>query len=488
MATVNVGSASALALAISNAQAGDTIVLAPGNYGNVKIANRAFSGPITIISADSSNVAHFDRLLVDKSSNIVFKQLDIGGAPVSTDTYSSLTNVLSSSNITFDSIHFHGSLDGNPTGDKSGLSVRLSNLVKIVNSEFEQLFRGAWFQQSNNIDVSNNRIHDIRSDGLDFSAVTQVVIDGNKFTNFYKQDGDHPDAIQFWSANETTASTDIIIRNNQITQGVGAPMQGIFLKDETTILPYERVLIENNLVYESGMPNGITVTGGKTITMRNNTVVSIAGDAYTTKIRLENIAGASVAGNLTDQFVQLGINSGIVFDNNLVISLTPSYYSLLTDIYDGSTATIDGLVVDGYGYQLPVSSTTASTTTTAPVSTTDTTVATAPPPTTAPTTTTTAPTTTTTDSGTTTTTKLTGWGRGGSRKTASVLEKTAVTTVDTSATALPTTFTTGGLYTNSFYSRTTTGTTTTSAPLTAASANTRLGGSAFRSQYQLFHA
>ena len=50
-----------------------------------------------------------------------------------------------------------------------------------------------------------------------------------------------------------------------------------------------------------------------------------------------------------------------------------------------------------------------------------------------------------------------------------------------------TSFTTDGLYTGSYsYSGTTS--TVKSKPLTAASANTTLGGSAFRSRYQLFHA
>lgn len=514
MATLNVASATALAQAISAAKGGDVIVLAPGNYGDVKVASRLYSGPVTIMSADSANVAHFDRLLVNGSSNIVFKQLDISGVPRSTDTSSYLADVLNSSNITFDTVHFHGSLDNNPTGDKSGLSIRSSNSVRIINSEFEQLFRGAWFQRSNNVDIVGNSIHDMRSEGFDFSAVTHVLIDGNKFTNFHRALEDHSDAIQFWTTNETTPSTDIIIRNNQITQGTGTAMQGVFMRDESGILPYERVLIENNLVYESGYANGITVIGGKSITMNNNSVFSVAGDAYTTKIRLENIAGASITGNVTDQFAQLGINSGIVFGNNVLLGSSLSYLSLISDIYKGSAATIEGLLLSGFGYQAPITTTTdpvvvttiPTTTTTDPVVTaTPTTTTTDPIVTVTPTTATTSPTTTTaptdpivtaptttttttTTSPTTTTTKLSGWGRGGFKKTAAATEKVAVTSVDTVTTAVPTSFSVEGLYTGSFSYSGTTSTKTKSAPLTAAAANTRLGGSGFRSTFQLFHA
>lgn len=499
MATINVASASALALAIANAQGGDVIVLAPGDYDNIKIANKTFSAPVTIVSANGADAAHFDRLLVSNVSNLIFKQLDIGGAPVSTDTSPYLADVMSSSNITFDSVHFHGTMDNDPTGDKSGLSIRSSNSVKVLNSEFEQLYRGAWVQRSNNVDVVGNSFHDMRSEGIDLSAVTHVLLDGNKFTNFYRALDMHSDAIQFWTTNETTPSTDIIIRNNEITQGSGTAMQGIFMRDESGVLPYERVLIENNILYESGYANGFTVIGGKSITMTNNTVISKAGDSYTTKIRLENVVGATITGNVTDQFAELGTNSGIIYDKNLILSLSSSSLSLLTDIYGGSTATIKGLILSGYGYQLPVSSTDTATAPipepvptaptpviVVPTTTTDTTTTPLPTPAPAP-----APTPTTDTSTPTTTTtttklisKLSGWGRGGAKKTAAVVEKTAVTSVDSSMTS----FTTDGLYTGSYSYSGTTSTTTTSKPLTAASANTTLGGNGFRSRYQLYHA
>ena len=545
MATINVASAAALATAISGAKAGDTIVLAAGDYGKISIQNRAFSGPVTIMSASGTDMAHFERLVVSGTSNITFKQIDIGGAPVVGETSTYVATIQNSSNIIFDGAQFHGNLDGDPLKDRSGLSIRSSHHIKVMNSEFQDLLRGAWLQRSNNVEMVGNSFHDIRMDGIANSAVTNVLIDGNKFTNFHRQLADHSDAIQFWQTNETTASTDIIIRNNVITQGTGTAMQGIFMRDESGTLPYERVLIENNLLYESGYANGITVIGGKNITMRNNSAFSTAGDSYTTKIRLENITGASIVGNVTDQFAQFGTNSGIVFDRNLVLSLSPSYYSLLSDIFGGSKAAIDGLIVDGYGYQMPVSTTDtaptdttttttdpvittapADTITTAPTSTTTTTdpviatapaetittaptsTATTPDPviatapvgtiTTAPTSTATTPdpmttTTPTAPTGTATTepkptTKLIGWGRGGSKKTASVVQKAAITSVVTSTTVVPTSFTVEGLYTGSFSYSGTTKTSIKSKPLTVASANTGLAGSAFRSRYELFHA
>lgn len=354
MATIKVSSASALNKALSSAKAGDVVLLAAGDYGDVRISNRKFSGAVTIMSANSADQAHIDRLIVENTTNLTFKKVDIGGEALSTDKSSYLAEVRNSANIIFDGVKVHGLVDGDAAHERSGLSIRSSSAVKVINSEFQELLRGAWVQRSSDVELTGNRFHDIRMDGLALSAATKIVIDGNKFTDFHRQKEDHSDAIQFWTSNETTASTDIIIRNNQMLQGNGTAMQGIFMRDEGGNLPYERVLIENNLVYESGYANGVTVIGGKSITIKGNTVASQTGDSFTTKIRLEDVAGAIVSKNVTDMFVELGSNSGISFDGNVTLSTSPSSIKKLIDIGVGARATAKGLILDGAGFQLPV--------------------------------------------------------------------------------------------------------------------------------------
>ena len=360
MGTIKVDSASALNKALASAKAGDVVVLAAGDYGDVRITNRKYAGTVTIISASSSNMAHIDRLTVDNVTNLTFKKIDIGGERLETDKSTYLAEVRNSTNITFDGAHVHGLIDGDPTNERSGLSIRASKSVKVINSEFDDLLRGAWVQRSTDVQLLGNNFHDIRVDGLALSAVTKVVIDSNKFTDFHRLKQDHSDAIQFWTTNEKTPSTDIVIRNNQILQGNGTAMQGIFMRDESNALPYERVLIENNLVYESGYANGVTVIGGKAITIKGNTVVSMDGDASTTKIRLEKIAGAVVSKNVTDMFAELGENSGISFDRNITLSTSKSSAKKLLDIGVGAAATAKRLILDGVGFQLPLTNTPAT--------------------------------------------------------------------------------------------------------------------------------
>ena len=438
MTTFNVANATQFNSAIKNATGGDTIVMAAGNYGNITISGRSFASPVTIVSASSTSQAHMDRLAIDGVTNLVVKRVDIGSAPISGEVARYVAQVTHSRNITLDTVHIHGKIDGNPTNDRSGLAVRWSDTVKVINSDFEDLLRGAWAQRSKNVQFIGNSFEHIRMDGLAASAVNNILIDGNKFTNFHRLSVDHSDAIQFWSTGETTASKDIVIRNNQVLQGSGTAMQGIFMRDETGKLPYERVTIENNLVYESGYANGITVMGGKSIAMKGNTVISRTGDTGpATKIRLENIAGGTISKNVTDMFYKVGGLSGITYADNISLVDSPNYTAKLADISLGATADADGLTMSGFGYQFP-------TTTTA--------------------------------------------------QTSASEEKIAVdsTVADTAPITAPAptypSFTVDGLYTGTFSSSGWRSTPVESQPLTSAETSTYSDGSGFRSSYQLYHA
>ncbi|MCC9491306.1 hypothetical protein, partial [Campylobacter jejuni] len=85
------------------------------------------------------------------------------------------------------------------------------------NSNVQELFRTWVISNSRNVEVSNNYIHMIRSDGGDYTAIDGALIENNFYTNFMAAPGDHPDAIQFWT-NQSRGSSNVVIRNNQIIQ------------------------------------------------------------------------------------------------------------------------------------------------------------------------------------------------------------------------------------------------------------------------------
>lgn len=407
MTAFTVASQTQLDSALTQIKGGDTIQLAAGVY-SLTMASKAFTSNVTITSLDAANPARLSWLKLTDTSNVTFKNLEVGRALGSTETTDAvLAKVTNGGNITFDTVHFHGSLDNDPKNDGTGINFGAVNGLTVINSEFEQLGRGATFGACRNVVVSNNSFHDIRSDGIDFAAMSNVLIDGNSFTNFYPTSTDHPDAIQFWTANTTWSSTDIVIRNNVILQGNGSGMQGIFLRDDVGGLPYQRVTIENNLIYERNMSNGITVMGGGIdVTITGNTVLSPSGDGIPVWIRAENIQGGTITKNLTDQFY-LGTNTNLTVTDNLLTSQSGLSSSLLS-LSNLSTMDASKLLVSGYGYTPP--STSGSTTTDPTTDTTTTTTTTTT--TSDPTTTTTGTSGTGTTSGDTTTTTKPGKGKG----------------------------------------------------------------------------
>jgi len=248
MSTISISNQSQLDAALSKTVAGDVLVVAAGDY-SLTLSNKNFSTPITIVSANSSSPARFGNVKLTDVSGVTLKGLDIGRSLGSGNAEATwMATITRGTNITLDGNHFHGSMDGDPRNDGIGLKFSASSNIKVINNEFEQLGRGGQFFGVTNLTVSNNDVHDIRSDGFDFSTIIGGVISGNKFTNFRRNSADHPDAIQFQTAGASQGSSNLTISNNVMLTGSGDGFQGIFLRDETGSLPYQNVTIENNFV------------------------------------------------------------------------------------------------------------------------------------------------------------------------------------------------------------------------------------------------
>lgn len=273
------------------AVAGDTIRLAPGQYDGItsKYAVRDFDPPVTIRSADPQNRAKLGAFRVTWKG-FTFSELDFVVKPIGT-LGSAPFEFVNSDRITIDNVRVYGTLNGDASDDPIGLGFRNTSNIVVADSEFQQLLRGLVIGSAQNVKVLNNAFHDLRSDGADFADVQRVEIRGNTFRNFTPAASDHPDAIQFWTSNTTRPSTDIVIAENLIEKGEGAGTQGIFLRDQVGTLPYERVSIRDNLVYDTGY-NGIRVQGGKAFTLERNELVSLVAEPYyQTFLLLQNVDG-----------------------------------------------------------------------------------------------------------------------------------------------------------------------------------------------------
>jgi hypothetical protein len=305
---VVVSDAAGLSAALRTAHGGDVIRLAPGDYGKLSIKNLTFDTPVTVTSDDPATRAVTTELTLSNVHGLVVSNLEVAVVPGEKGVY-----VLKSSDVRIESFDLHGTLDNDPNGDGTGMQVRWSDNVTVTNSEFHELAHGLGHLDSSNLLFSNNEFHDLRIDGIRGGGSSFVTISGNTFRDFYRNEGDHPDAIQFWTTNTTASAHDITIANNSFYRGDGGRAQGIFLRDEKTIYPYENVKISGNAIY-GGMPNGITVAHGHNIEITDNIVLGYSDQA--SKIRVELSDGVVIKNNVTSHFVLNGNGEDFILQDN----------------------------------------------------------------------------------------------------------------------------------------------------------------------------
>jgi Ca2+-binding RTX toxin-like protein len=309
--TVSVSSAAGLAAALKTAVSGETIKLAAGNYGTVSISNVKISGNVNITSSNPNNPAVLTGLSISNSSGLTFTDLHLSVA--SSSNYYPVS-VRGSSNIAFSGMDVAGSLTNSIS---SGMMFQNDTNVSVVSSNFHQLANGIVESGNSGMTVSDDIFTGLSADGVDNAQSSNVTISNNTFTDFTPQAGAHPDAIQFWTAGTTKASSDITISGNAISVGSGAATQGIFLTDQVGDLPYQNVSINNNTI-TGELYNGIVVSHANNVEISNNSVSS--GNNYTSWIELAEVTGGVLNGNSSSDYIMLA-NQSFTSSNNSMSGL-----------------------------------------------------------------------------------------------------------------------------------------------------------------------
>ena len=315
MTTFNVAGGAQLSSALSASRAGDTILLAGGDYGDLVLNGSLnpgykFSSPVTIASADPDDPAVFGRLSLGNVKNVTIDGLRFDFVANASTPASATPFVVDGSsdivirNATFDGDVFKGaSAMENGYGTGYGLMILRSQGVILEDSEFFGFREGALFSKVGDLTVRNNEFHDMAGDATKFLEITGAVIEGNVIRDFRSSpdNGFHRDMIQFLTASTTTPSSDIVIRGNVLHSGEGGWSQSIFFGNEAVNLYgagqemfYRNILIEDNLVYNSHS-HGIAVFDARGLTVRNNTVLhnSAGGDYNSVYIPAINISTSS---------------------------------------------------------------------------------------------------------------------------------------------------------------------------------------------------
>lgn len=354
------------ARAIASARAGDTILLAPGRYGKIRIfagkTNLAavgdavvrertvlLTGPATIKSADPANPAVLNGIETRDSPFWVFDSLKV----VPTSGPKSIAIRIQSADTVLSRNRF-----GNDTYAKWTTAEWKLNAPRMVFSNaprtlvtgntFNGVYHAIIFAYgADGSRAENNTIRGIGGDGINVSA-DNVQIVGNDMAEFFKINGNHDDCLQAWAGpkvnqsgtnhglkvigNRCRVQTDLNYRPaspdhppmSNALQGFGAfdgRIADCVIKDNWGLLT----------AY-----HGISFSGATNCTYENNRVIDVSG-ANKIWVRSNGTKGGHppsgnmIVGNIANQ---IPIQKGADYADNRAVSMA-EYGKLFVDWRNG---------------------------------------------------------------------------------------------------------------------------------------------------------
>ena len=323
MAEYLVSNTNELLARINACSAGDTILLAPGTYDPAVVRNMGELG-ITIASQDPDNPAVLTGFVLTDSSDVRFSDVVFRADAGDNNAF----EFNRTSGITFSGVVVHGP-DNVGTGEEvSPLIIRDSSDVTIIGSEFFHVYHGVKLLDVDGIVISGNEFHDIRCDGIRGGGVSNALVTGNNFTDFYPIGNDHPDAIQFWSTNQDTPGRNIVISDNVFIRGNGSPIQGVFIRDTFDNMPFENVTITGNVVL-GGLYNGISIDGVIGGEMTGNLVIGYPDQRSWIRVNVET--HFDVSGNAATAYSFDERDSAHLLENQEIAENVDFYSSIVQE-------------------------------------------------------------------------------------------------------------------------------------------------------------
>ena len=336
MATFNVGNSAQLIGALSQAKAGDQVLMAAGNYGTLKLdgatasaAFARFGGEVTIRSADANRPAVLTSLDLDNVSNLTFDGVKFDLVAGSAGGFNPFS-VNRSSKVTIRNGEFDGQLvDG--YGVNQGLQVKKSTDITVENSTFSNFYYGAGFDEVSNLKFVGNELTGMAFDGTRFAQIVGGTIAGNHYHDMRAPGNSaHRDMIQFWTHGDTIPSSNVTIRDNVITIDDNYRVQSIFIYNEQVTrqgdgkaMYYKNFVIEDNYI-EGNHPHGIFVGPIDGLLIRGNTVVRDpdnphSGSGWHPKIEVDPLATrVTITGNTASEIKATASGSTVVSGNTIV--------------------------------------------------------------------------------------------------------------------------------------------------------------------------
>ncbi len=288
---IHVHDGESLRAALDAATGQETILLADGDYGNIKITQE-FDAPVTLL-AETLHGARFTGFEINHAKNIVLDGLHLENVPVagSTKVNAAPFVIESSTEIVVRNTLFEGgdmdaqgSGNGFPVG--RGLRVVRSDDVLLEDNVMETFWKALAISRSTDVVVRGNEIHDIRSDGINITRSDGVLIEANHIHDFRGNPatGDHADMIQMYSMDDGILPRNITITGNLLDIGAGTSAHGMLLHHTSQAknkygadVAFENVTITDNVLI-NGASNGLKLNTTHGAVVSGNVLVGLPGE------------------------------------------------------------------------------------------------------------------------------------------------------------------------------------------------------------------
>lgn len=274
-ATFNVTNAAELNSAIAASAAGDFIYLATGNYGTISINEKSRTGdPVTLMPAAGA-LPVLSGLSISGSSGFAIIGLSVSG------TGNPVVAIASSSDIRLGGLRIQGAVPNKDSWDdpNAGLWIRNSSRISVSNTRISNVRNAIYSRRNDGVIIADTTIEYVR-EGINIAATNRLLLRRNRIQNVQPNFllGDHPDAVQFWTTNETVGSTNVVIVDNYLALGGKRAVQGFFIAGgddpgEPGGIMHERIEVRNNIYYGSSR-NGMRMGGVRRGWFHRNTVAA----------------------------------------------------------------------------------------------------------------------------------------------------------------------------------------------------------------------
>ncbi len=270
-ATSTLATSAAVIAAASCARDGATLTLASGKSFEAIDLRVLRPRNLTITSSNPQQPAILQGLTVYDSSGLTLRHLDFRGTPPPKWRY--VVHINGGAGFKAEYLRLVGDASPATLAMDSAMMVRDLTGATIRRLQITGHRNGLTVLNLERAQIVENSIYRMQTDGIRGGGINASTIARNVIGGFHPAAGDHPDAIQLWSRNQTKSAVDITIEGNVVVRGAGAPIQGIFIEDRIN-LPYRGLVVRNNLVV-GGMYNGIMLYGVDGAQVIDNLVVPL---------------------------------------------------------------------------------------------------------------------------------------------------------------------------------------------------------------------